>query len=298
MKSLNTIVILSVMSLATLSIAAQIDRGDDLQSLAKDFVPKGMQLVHTVVQGNLVTSPGVSAKKIVLLYGKPYGIGGYEGLVLFPAGFEKFDVYNLPKPESTWSIMEPQAVFFANADSDSANELFITERCMTGIGPDGAKHFYRTRVYDWQTSQFAHMETISEEIGTLSTAAKIRKQLPAIVRRAEARFQPLDVDGLNKKLADNKTAKTPLQIISILIDPFDEMLSRSVSIKADSVEDAESIAVVITDDGYADDSVRGAQYRFKLIKNVDGEWRVSSASKGWRCHRGRGHQDFSPKPCI
>ena len=219
---------------------------------------------------------------------------------MLSAGFEKFDTYKLPEPQFTWSIMEPQAVFFANADSDPANELFIIERCMTGVGPDGAKYFYRTRVYDWQGSGFAHLESVSEEIGDLRTAAAIRKLLPAIAKRMASKYQSIDVTQLNKKLAHSTGAKTPLQIISLLVDPFgawEETRSRSVTIEAVAVEAVESLKVVVTDDGYADDSVRGIQYKFDLRKNPDGEWRVMSASKAWRCQKQRGQQDFSSELC-
>ncbi len=113
-------------------------------------------------------------------------------------------------PEFTWSIEEPKTVFFANADSDRELELFVVGECLTGVGPTGARPFYRTRVYDWNGSSFSHLELVSEEIGTLKAATAIRRQLPAIVKRAEARFQPMDVDALNQKLAERKGTKTPL----------------------------------------------------------------------------------------
>ncbi|MGH9949908.1 MAG: hypothetical protein ACRD6X_22295, partial [Pyrinomonadaceae bacterium] len=252
-----------------------------------------VKLMHQVVKGDI----GGSANSIVALYAKEGPAMSYSGMVLMPdgTGYKKID---LPQPEFTWSMEEPKAVFFANADNDRELELFIIGECYTGIGPTGAQPFYRTRVYDRNGAGFAHMELISEEIGTLKTAAAIRSQLPAIIKRAEAKFQPIDVDALNKKLADSKAAKTPLQIVSILVDPFSEMLSRSVSIKADSAEEPASLKVIVTDDGYADDSVRGTQYKFDLYKNTDGHWRVSTASKGWRCQQGRGHQDYSSKLCI
>ena len=270
-----------------------IGKEQTLEAIAAPFLPTGAKPLHDILKGNF----GGSTGNIVVLHGKEAPAVTYDGFVLVPKGsqFEKFD---LPRPEYTWSIEEPMGVFFANADSDRELELFIIGECYTGIGPTGARPFYRTRVYDRQGGRFVHLENVSSEVGTLRTAAVIRRQLPAIVRRAEARFVTMDVDVLNKKLDDSQSAKTPLQIISFLVDPFSEMLARSVSIKAATVEEPESLAIVVTDDGYADDSVRGEQYKFKLTRNVAGDWRVSTASKGWRCQPGRGPQTFSSKLCI
>ena len=290
MKEFRTAMTATLIGLiAAAGVAAQASNDSDLQRAAMQYVPKGMVLAHKPVKGG---------DKIVVLYKKDETAEGYDGVVLTPAAGGKYDAHKLPAPQFTWSIMEPQAVFFANADSDPANELFIIERCMTGIGPTGAQYFYRTRVYDLKGSEPVHMEVMSDEIGTLRTAAAVRRQLPAIIRRAEARFQPMDVDDMNKKLAGNRSAKTPLQVISLIAEPFDEMQSRTVSIKAASAEDHGELSVVITDDGYMDDSVRGAQYKIKLVKDVHGDWLVSTALKGWRCQAGRGHQDFSSKPCL
>jgi hypothetical protein len=262
-----------------------------LGEIAAPFLPNGAKPIHEILKGDFGGSKG----NIVALYGKDAPAVSYDGLVLIPKGpqFEKFD---LPRPEFTWSIEEPKAVFYADADSDRDLELFIIGECYTGIGPTGAQPFYRTRVYDWNGSRFDHMESLSDEIGRLGTAPSIKGQLTSIIKRAEARPQTMDADAMNETL-DQAKAKTPMQILALLLDPFDEMLSRTVTIKADSVEAPDSLAIVVTDDGYADDSVRGAQYKFKLTRNVDGNWRVSTASKGWSCQPGRGHRDYSSKPC-
>jgi hypothetical protein len=250
-------------------------------------------LMHKVVEGKF----GGSEKGLVVLFGTDGPAITYSGMVLVSGagGYRKVE---LPQPVYTWSIEEPKAIFFANADSDSDPELFVIGRCLTGIGADGAKPFSRTRVYDWNGTGFTHLESVSQEIGMRQGAASIRRDLPVIVKRVQARFQPLDVEALNATLVAHKDANTPLQVIAALVDPFGEMLSRTVSVKAKTIESPDSLDVEVTDDGYADDSVRGAQFRFKLIKNVEGAWRVSTASKGWRCHAGRGSQTFSSKPCI
>lgn len=115
---------------------------------------------------------------------------------------------------------------------------------------------------------------------------------------AEDDFQQMDIAELNKRLDGGRASDDPFGIISVLVGSFEDMLTRSVEVRADSVEAAEMLTVVVTDDGYADDSVRGAQYRFRLRKDAKGNWRVTAASQGWRCHPGRGSQEFSAKPCI
>ena len=105
---------------------------------------------------------------------------GYDGLVLVPNGSSDYTPYKLPEPGSVWSMMEPKAVFFANADGDAENELFILDECYTGIGPTGAQPFYWTRVYDWNGMGFVPMDALSEKIGNLNTAAKVREQASAV----------------------------------------------------------------------------------------------------------------------
>jgi hypothetical protein len=148
------------------------NKDKSLQSLAESFIPQGMKLAHKAVEGAF----GPSSKNVVVLYGEEKPAMSYKGLVLVPDkdGYKKFA---LPESEFTWSVEEPKAVFFANADKDSEQELFIIGECYTGIGPTGAQPFYRTRVYDWNGNGFIHLESISKKIGMAATAAEARKKL-------------------------------------------------------------------------------------------------------------------------
>ena len=51
-------------------------------------------------------------------------------------------------------------------------------------------------------------------------------------------------------------------------------------------------------DGLLDDSVRARRYDLGLSRRPDGTWRVDDASWAQRCQSGRGHQAFSPEPCL
>jgi len=72
--------------------------------------------------------------------------------------------------------------------------------------------------------------------------------------------------------------------------------SSSRSFQATSSGD--SATATLTLEGLMDDSVRAQRYELDLSRRDDGTWKVESASWSQRCHEGRGHQDFSPEPCV
>jgi len=51
-------------------------------------------------------------------------------------------------------------------------------------------------------------------------------------------------------------------------------------------------------DGLLDDSVRARRYVLTLSRRDDGTWRVDAAAWAQRCNEGRGHEAFSPEPCL
>ena len=70
----------------------------------------------------------------------------------------------------------------------------------------------------------------------------------------------------------------------------------SRSVQGTSTGDSGNVSVLI--DGLGDDSVRARRYELALTRRADGSWRIDSARWAQRCHEGRGHQDFSPQPCV
>jgi hypothetical protein len=50
--------------------------------------------------------------------------------------------------------------------------------------------------------------------------------------------------------------------------------------------------------GLLDDSVRARRYDLTLSRRQDGTWRIDSASWAQSCQQGRGHQAFTPEPCL
>ncbi|MEX2048102.1 MAG: hypothetical protein WEB90_00830 [Gemmatimonadota bacterium] len=55
--------------------------------------------------------------------------------------------------------------------------------------------------------------------------------------------------------------------------------------------------VVVTLDGLLDDSVRAERWTFDFAPDGDG-YTLTAAQWAQRCHADRGHQDYTPEPCI
>lgn len=89
-----------------------------------------------------------------------------------------------------------------------------------------------------------------------------------------------------------------MELIAKAVEDFSEMRSRTIEIKAESAEDDSKLTVVIIDDGYLDDSVRGKRTTLMVERGADGIWNIKSSTEAWRCYEGRGHTDFSTAPCI
>jgi hypothetical protein len=51
-------------------------------------------------------------------------------------------------------------------------------------------------------------------------------------------------------------------------------------------------------DGLLDDSIRALRYDVEARRLSGGAWELVSATWSQRCRAGRGHQDFSPEPCV
>ena len=51
-------------------------------------------------------------------------------------------------------------------------------------------------------------------------------------------------------------------------------------------------------DGLLDDSVRSQRYDLTFSRRQDGTWQIETAQWSQRCQQDRGHQTFSPEPCL
>ncbi len=285
----------------------QVTPDGDLQKFGEEFIPDGMESAHKTVKGRFAESASWDGSEhVVVLYKPVSGLRPYDGAVVLARRSDSFEYRLLPQPESTWSMMEPIAIFFANADGDTENELFIIDECYTGIGPEGARPFYRTRVYDWNGVVFSHTGSVSEKMGNVKTAAAAKARLRQLAKSLTQKTEmQVAVDyGSHNSTIDKAVAakedwvKTPMQIVARLLGEFSDMRSRTIEMTAPTADGADSLIVTVTDDGYLDDSVRGEKFKYELKANEQGVWRFTSAAKAWRCQPGRGHQDFSTTKCT
>jgi hypothetical protein len=90
-----------------------------------------------------------------------------------------------------------------------------------------------------------------------------------------------------------------------LMGTIDEFVGRDVSDGANvsfqatsGPEGAGPATATLVLDGLLDDSIRARRYKATLSRRDDGTWRIDSASWAQRCQEGRGHQAFSPAPCV
>jgi hypothetical protein len=80
---------------------------------------------------------------------------------------------------------------------------------------------------------------------------------------------------------------------------FDELEAPIVSFQATSgPEGGGPASASILLEGLLDDSVQARRYDLTLSRRQDGTWRIASASWAQRCQQGRGHQAFTPAPCV
>ena len=56
--------------------------------------------------------------------------------------------------------------------------------------------------------------------------------------------------------------------------------------------------VRITLSGLEDDSVEAVRWEIRLRRGGDERWRLTSARRAYRCHRGRGQRSFSAEFCL
>lgn len=73
--------------------------------------------------------------------------------------------------------------------------------------------------------------------------------------------------------------------------------SRTTIAGAASAEGTGPETVVVTLDGLLDDSVRAQRWILTFVPE-DGVYRLTDASWAQRCQPERGHQVFSPEPCV
>ncbi len=115
-------------------------------------------------------------------------------------------------------------------------------------------------------------------------------------------FEELDMAPFERSIrqaaADGAPwVEDPLQMALAFVGPF-EGRSQSITRRNDSSEAPGHVEIIVVEDGYLDDSVRGAWYRLLFVRDSRGAWTIEAAYRAWRCWPRRGHDSFSKEPCL
>ena len=97
---------------------------------------------------------------------------------------------------------------------------------------------------------------------------------------------------------DPDSQRSPMRLTLEFLKAEDPRASRTELAMSSNVESADSARVVFTEDGIADDSIGATRYTIELTRQAPGAWRLDSAVWSQKCQPQRGHQDFSPAPCV
>jgi len=114
-------------------------------------------------------------------------------------------------------------------------------------------------------------------------------------------YEPVDFGTFNDTIL---TAITDGQVwpqdpIEIVRNFINSPGARSVNIlrEDDRGEGADSTTVIIVEEGYEDDSLRGTWHRFRLARSPDGTWRILDVRRAYRCWRGQHQNSYSRELC-
>lgn len=110
----------------------------------------------------------------------------------------------------------------------------------------------------------------------------------------------VEISGFNDFLAgDGKQfAGSPIAAVTEFLR-LDKSTADAITVRSTSPGEVRNFSEVVAIlDGLLDDSVRAARYTLELQRNDANEWRLRATDWAQRCRAGRGHQDFSPQPCV
>jgi hypothetical protein len=109
----------------------------------------------------------------------------------------------------------------------------------------------------------------------------------------------LDVGGFNGYLDSHSEQATAPIVAATRFLRLDRAAAATTSVVARaSAEGAGPATVTVVLDGLFDDSVRAERFVLELAQDAEGEWRLASAQSTRRCQPARGHQGFTPAPCV
>jgi hypothetical protein len=99
-------------------------------------------------------------------------------------------------------------------------------------------------------------------------------------------------DGVEERWEDSA------ELIAAEFLRLDERTAVRTTIAGEGVGEGDGPrTVTVTFDGLLDDSVRAERWTL-VFEPEDGGYRLDSAVRALRCQPGRGHEDFTPEPCV
>jgi hypothetical protein len=122
-----------------------------------------------------------NARNLVILYNLPETqSAAFAGWVLTPAADGAYQKFALPIEADLSGRFEitARAVFFANADKDAQQELFIlysSYRNGSGDKEESAVH-----IFDWNGQEFVALTELEHRLSGLPTAQAIRRKLKSL----------------------------------------------------------------------------------------------------------------------
>jgi len=134
-------------------------------------------------------------------------------------------------------------------------------------------------------------ETTKEE--TNATTTKPAKE--TITTAYGETFKELDFSAFNKKITALK-GKTAIEIMKIYHPHDGSGEGRQKVTTTEKKLDNGHVEVQLIHENILDDSVDDIKFLMTLKPNQD-QWVVIDLKQNFRCHKGRGHQDWSAEPC-
>jgi hypothetical protein len=114
-------------------------------------------------------------------------------------------------------------------------------------------------------------------------------------------FQLIDSASFNDSIvaAVRDGYRWPWDPIRVAQEFLGSPASRTVRIERedDPGERPDSTTVIVLEDGYLDDSVRGRWTEFRQVRMGDGTWRIVEVRRAYRCWRGYHQDSFSKELC-
>jgi hypothetical protein len=115
-------------------------------------------------------------------------------------------------------------------------------------------------------------------------------------------WESLDPAGMNAQIAQAVASgedwpTSPLAATVRLLEGDSDTRILRLEESKNRTEGADTTVVVLTRDGFLDDSVRGDWHRIVYERQPDRTWRIDSVRRAFRCYRQHHHESYSREWC-